>query len=74
MGVENPQMATFLDDCWSILVRFGSPDLRSGALGVKKGRGTVSPYSRGEFRPKTADFSQNRENMLALPPLVVIYF
>ena len=66
-------MATCLADFWSILVRFGSPDLRSGALGVKKGRGTVSPYSRGEFRPKTADFSQNREKKM-LPPLVVIYF
>ena len=67
-------MATFLADFWSILVRFGSPDLRSGALGVKKGRGTVSPYSRGEFRPKTADFSQNREKIFSPPPLVVIYF
>ena len=41
------------------MVRFGSPDLRTGALGVKRGRGTVSPYSRGRAGPKKAHFGQN---------------
>ena len=33
------------------MVRFGSPDLRTGALGVKRVRGIVSPYSRAEILP-----------------------
>ena len=41
------------------MVRFGSPDLRTGALGVKRVRGTVSPYSRGRAGPKKAHFGQN---------------
>ena len=41
------------------VVRFGSPDLRTGALGVKRVRGSVSPYSRGRAGPKKAHFGQN---------------
>ena len=50
-------------------VQFGSPDLWTGALGVKKVRGTVSPYSRAEIQPKKVHFSQNRKNKLLSPPL-----
>ena len=34
------------------MVRFGSPDLRSSALGVKRVRGSVSPWSRDRPKPK----------------------
>ena len=47
------------------MVRFGSPDLRTGALGVKRVRGIVSPYSRGRPTPKKA---QNGENTCFIPP------
>ena len=40
------------------MVRFGSPDLRTGALGVKRVRGSVSPYSRGRAGSKKAHFGQ----------------
>ena len=40
------------------MVRFGSPDLRTGALGVKRVRGSVSPYSRGRAVPKKVHFGQ----------------
>ena len=44
------------------MVRFGSPDLRTSALGVKLGvkrvRGSVSPYSRVRDQKK-AHFGQN---------------
>ena len=49
-------------------VQFGSPDLWTGALGVKKGRGTVSPYSRAEIRPKKAHFGQHRDKKILIPP------
>ena len=41
------------------MVRFGPPDLRTSALGVKRVRGSVSPYSRGRAGPKKAHFGQN---------------
>ena len=50
------------------MVRFGSPDLRTGALGVKQVRGTVSPYSRAEIQPKKAHFGPNRETIFIPPP------
>ena len=40
-------------------VRFGSPDLRTSALGVKRVRGSVSPWSRGRPKPKKAPNCQN---------------
>ena len=41
------------------MVRFGSPDLRTSALGVKRVRGSVSPWSRGRPKPKKAPNCQN---------------
>ena len=41
------------------MVRFGSPDLRTSALGVKRVRGSVSPWSRGRAGPKKAPNCQN---------------
>ena len=41
------------------MVRFGSPDLRTSALGVKRVRGIVSPYSRAKQTPKKAPNWQN---------------
>ena len=45
-------------------VRVGSPDLWTGALGVKKVPGIVSPYSRDEKTPKQA---QNGETKHIIP-------
>ena len=47
------------------LVRFGSPDLRTSALGVKRVRGNVSPYSLGRPAPKKA---QNGDQKIRQPP------
>ena len=41
-------------------VRFGSPALWTGALGVNKVPGIVSPYSRDEKTPKQAQNSKNK--------------
>ena len=41
------------------MVRFGSPDLRTSALGVKRVRGSGSPWSRGRPKPKKAQNCQH---------------
>ena len=38
--------------CGIKMVRFGSTDLRTSALGVKRVRGSLSPWSRGRAGPK----------------------
>ena len=48
-------------------VRFGSPDLWTGALGVKKVPGIVSPYSRDE---KTLKNTQNWKNKMFENPFL----
>ena len=52
------------------MVRFRSPDLRTSALGVKRVRGIVSPYSQAKKRPKrpqTAKIQKNAPDLPALP-------
>ena len=41
------------------MVRCGSADLRTSALGVKRVRGSVSPCSRARIQPKKAPNGQN---------------
>ena len=41
------------------MVRFGSPDLQTSALGVKRVRGSVAPWSRDRPKPKKAPNCQN---------------
>ena len=48
------------------MVRFGSADLWTNALGVKRVRGSVSPRSRGRPKPKQA---QNYQNSKICPRL-----
>ena len=46
----------------SKMVRFGSADLWSSALGVKRVRGSVSPWSRDRPKPKKTQTCQNSKN------------
>ena len=44
------------------MVRFGSPDLRTCALGVKRVQRSVSPWSRDRPRPKKAENCRKTKN------------